>query len=71
MNFADEAVGNVTTLMKERGLWEDMIVVFSTGNYVETTEQAAILNSLTVHLVVCLDCMSCRQWRANVREIEQ
>ena len=31
MNFADEAVGNVTTLMKEKGLWEDMIVVFSTG----------------------------------------
>lgn len=32
VNFADEAVGNVTTAMKAKGLWDEMIVVFSTDS---------------------------------------
>jgi arylsulfatase I/J len=32
VNFADEAVGNVTTALKAKGMWEDTLVVFSADN---------------------------------------
>ena len=32
VNFADEAVGNVSKAMKAKGLWDDMLIIFSTDN---------------------------------------
>jgi len=32
VNFADTAVGNVTSLLKQKGMWDDLVIVFSTDN---------------------------------------
>jgi arylsulfatase I/J len=32
VNFADAAFGNVTDLLKEKGMWDNTIVVFSADN---------------------------------------
>ena len=32
VNFADTAVQNVTNLLKKKGMWDDLLLVFSTDN---------------------------------------
>lgn len=32
VNFADEAIGNVTSLLKSKGMWDETVVVFSSDN---------------------------------------
>eukprot|EP00038_Savillea_parva_P020803 m.32546 g.32546 ORF g.32546 m.32546 type:complete len:730 (-) comp4898_c0_seq1:218-2407(-) len=32
VNFADTAVGNVTSLLRSKGMWDDLVIVFSTDN---------------------------------------
>jgi arylsulfatase A-like enzyme len=32
VNYADAAVGNVTKLFKSKGMWDDLVMVFSTDN---------------------------------------
>ena len=32
VNFADTAIGNVTALLKSKGMWENTLVVFTADN---------------------------------------
>jgi len=32
VNFADEAIGNLTSLLKSKGMWDETVVVFSSDN---------------------------------------
>ena len=32
VNFADAAVGNLTKALKDKGMWEDTLIVFSSDN---------------------------------------
>ena len=32
VNFADAAVGNVTSLLRSKGMWDNLLIVFSTDN---------------------------------------
>ena len=47
----DEAIGNITETYKDLGIWEDTLVVFSTGNILSLLIHANVLTGLRCRFV--------------------
>ena len=51
VNFADAAVGNVTQAFKDKGMWNDLVMVFSTGKRARPRARA----------LTAASCVSCNK----------